>query len=61
MLTRCETRKLQDDMAQELEAPARTLWKCAAGLCFVVALSLIGAGWPSVPEGAAYAASAPSR
>ena len=61
MLTRSETRKLRDDMRAELEGRANTLWICAAGLCFVLALSLIGAGWRSVPEAPAYAASGSSR
>ena len=61
MLTRFETRKLEDEMRRELDEPSHTLWKCAAGLCFVTALALIGAGWTTATEGSAYAVSASSR
>jgi hypothetical protein len=55
MLTRYETRKLQAEMRRELEEPTYTLWKCAAGLLFVTALVLVGAGSATAPDAPAYA------
>jgi hypothetical protein len=56
MLTRSEARKLQDEMRRELEAPEHALWKCAAGLLFVTALVLSGAGAAPSPDAAQVAA-----
>ena len=61
MITRYEARRLEGEMRRELEAPAYILWKCAAGLLFVIALVLTGAGLATPPDAGSYAAQAANR
>jgi hypothetical protein len=55
-MTRYEAQKLQAQMRREMDEPAYAVWKCAAGLLFVLALVLSGAGSVTPPDAGSYVA-----